>query len=143
MPADENYIIDICDRVLGARSCRQHRFPFLLGLPSLDTGRRVTLPVDAYYPKLELVIEYHEIQHSRSVAFWNRMTSCGLRRDDQRRRYDSLRRKLLPENGIKLIVLDYRCFDCDQRGRLRRTPAVEAKIRECLAEYLPVRATSK
>jgi hypothetical protein len=136
MPADESWIIDICDRLLGEKSCRQHRFRFLMGLPSLATGRRSMLPVDAYYPSHGLVIEYHERQHSRSVSFWNRVTSCGLTRDAQRQHYDNLRREELPKHGIKLIVLDYRFFECDRRGRLRRTPAIEAKLREHLADHL-------
>jgi hypothetical protein len=136
MPADENWIIDICDRLLGEKSYRQHRFHFLLGLPSPGTGRRSTLPVDAYYPSHGLVIEYHERQHRGSVAFWNRITTCGLTRDEQRRHYDNVRREELPKHGIKLIVLDYRSFECDRCGRLRRTPAIEVKLREHLADHL-------
>lgn len=43
---DEVYVIDLCDEVLGMKSSRQHRFPFLLG----DSGN--ALPVDAYYEQL-------------------------------------------------------------------------------------------
>jgi len=38
---DEEYILDLCDEVIGRRSLRQHRFFFLRG----DSGRK--LPVDA------------------------------------------------------------------------------------------------
>src|SRR5262245_59731614 len=100
MASDETYILDICDHALGEKSKRQHRFDFLLGLPSLKTGKRSKLPVDAYYPNRSLVIEYHESQHTKSVAFWNRMTACGLSRDEQRKRYDEFRGTLLPRNGI-------------------------------------------
>lgn len=57
--ADEAYIIDLCDRVLGLTALRQHRFDFLRG----DRDRRGTcrkLPVDAFYPSLPLVIECRE-----------------------------------------------------------------------------------
>ena len=53
--SDEAWIIDICDRILGIKALRQHRFPFLLGDPG-RAGRRVQLPVDAYYPDLNLVV---------------------------------------------------------------------------------------
>ena len=46
----------ICDKVLNEKSIKQHRFDFLRG----DSG--VKLPVDAYYPNLNLVIEYREKQ---------------------------------------------------------------------------------
>ena len=96
MASDEKYIIDLCDRVLGEAAKRQHKFDFLVGLPSQKSGKRRRLPVDAYYPGKHLVIEYHEYQHTNSVPLWNRITTCGLTRDAQRRRYDGFRRKLLP-----------------------------------------------
>jgi len=49
--SDEHYVIDLCDELLGVPAERQYRFDFLRG----DTG--VSLPVDAYYPDLNLVIE--------------------------------------------------------------------------------------
>ena len=36
MREDERYILDLCERALGVRSKRQHRFPFLRG----DSGTR-------------------------------------------------------------------------------------------------------
>src|SRR5258708_19811991 len=65
--SDEHYVIDLCDRVLGMKAERQYnKFPFLRG----DTGR--PLAVDAFYPELKLVIEYHERQHSEAVKFFHR-----------------------------------------------------------------------
>ena len=49
--SDEAWIIDLCDAVLGKKAIRQHRFPFLLG-DAGPSGRRVLLPVDAFYPEL-------------------------------------------------------------------------------------------
>jgi hypothetical protein len=60
---DESYIIDLCDEVLMENAIRQYRFDFLRG----DTG--VKLPVDAWYPKLKLVIEYRERQNTEAVVF--------------------------------------------------------------------------
>ena len=63
---DEDYVIDLCDEVLGLKASRQHRFDFLTG----DTGCK--LPVDAYYEEKKLVVEYHEKQHTEDVPFFNR-----------------------------------------------------------------------
>lgn len=118
--SDEAWIIDICDEVLGKTASRQHRFPFLLG-DSGSTGRRASLPVDAYYPDLRLVIEYHERQHTQRVAlFDDRSTVSGVPRGEQRRRYDDYRRTLLPKHGYQLLIFDYAEFDHTRAGRLAR-----------------------
>mgnify|MGYP001317778439 FL=1 len=119
--SDEAWIIDICDDVLKRKGLRQHRFPFLLGDPG-PSGRSVALPVDAYYPDLNLVVEYHERQHSHRVSFFDdRKTISGISRGEQRRRYDDYRRTLLPQHGYALLILDYSEFDTASSGRLRRT----------------------
>lgn len=113
--SDEAYILDLCDSVLKLNGIRQHRFDFLKG----DTG--VRLPVDIYYPSLNLVIEYREKQHTEEVNFFDkRITSSGISRGEQRKRYDALRRKLLPKQGIKLIELGYDDFEHTRAKRLIR-----------------------
>lgn len=92
---DEVYVTDLCDEVLGMKSSRQHRFPFLLG----DSG--VALPVDAYYEKLGLVVEYCERQHTEAVAFFDRkQTVSGVSRGEQRRIYDERRKAILPQHNV-------------------------------------------
>jgi hypothetical protein len=133
---DEAHILAICDKLLGP-SLRQHRFDFLVGRPSLKTGRSQRLPVDAYYPSRKLVIEYHERQHTGPVPFFDRrVTACGLTRDKQRREYDQRRRELIPQHGLNLVILDYSQFDVDSRGRIRRGRDEEARIRTALAAFL-------
>jgi hypothetical protein len=134
---DEAYILDICDELLGERGERQKRFDFLRGLPSLTTRRCSMLPVDAYYPGKALVIEYHELEHTRSVKLWNKMTACGLTRDQQRRRYDRRRAKVLPKNGIRLVVIDYKSLDPDRRGRVPRAAKTRNSVRDLLRKVLP------
>jgi hypothetical protein len=82
------------------------------------------------------VIEYHELQHTNSVEFWNKVTACGLTRDQQRRRYDRIRAKALPKNGIKLVVIDYKRLDTDSKGRLRRTDKDRDIVRDLLRTLL-------
>jgi hypothetical protein len=143
---DEDYVINICDRLLRLKAQRQSRFDLLRGDPGRNgsVGRR--LPVDAYYPELNLVIEYRERQHSEPVTFFDkpeRLTCSGCTRGEQRKRYDQLRRDVLKQHGIRLLELDYSQLSCNRQGRLRRDEAVdEAVIRHQLSEYLQRASTS-
>ncbi len=115
--SDEFYIIDLCDEVLGLKASRQHTFDFLQG--DGTPGRR--LPVNAYYPKLNLVVEYRERQHSESVAFFDKKNTVnGVSRYEQRRIYDQRRRDILPEHGIRLVEISYADLKYDSRKRLVR-----------------------
>lgn len=121
--ADEHYVIDLCDEILGLKADRQHCFDFLRGDSCKDgvlkenTGKM--LPVDAYYEKLNLVIEYWEKQHTESTPFFdNKMTSCGITRKEQREKYDKRREEVLPQNGIKLVIVQYK--DLGESKRIRR-----------------------
>ena len=103
--SDEYYVIELCNKVLNRVASQQHKFEFLRG----DKGHM--LPVDAYYEDLNLVIEYHEQQHTESVKlFDNKETVSGVYRGEQRRIYDERRKTVLPKHGIKLIVIDYSDF---------------------------------
>ena len=118
--SDEAWVIGLCDDILGMQAMRQHRFPFLLGDPG-PSGRRASLPVDAYYPALKLVVEYHERQHTEKVGFFDkRMTVSGMHRGEQRRRYDELRRTLLHAHGYRLQIFAYTDFPHNRAGRLMR-----------------------
>ncbi|HMJ46808.1 MAG TPA: hypothetical protein VK498_05730 [Ferruginibacter sp.] len=113
--SDEEYIIDLCDKVLKLRAYRQHRFDFLRG----DSG--TLLPVDAFYPTISLAIEYCEKQHTEEVKLFDkRQTVSGVNRGKQRKIYDQRRRDLLPKNNIKLIELGYDEFEHSKPKRLLR-----------------------
>lgn len=115
--SDEAYVIDLCDHLLGMKALRQWRFSFLLGDPGRN-GRCVRLPVDAFYPELGLVVEYHERQHGEPVPFFDRrITAAGISRGEQRRIYDERRRTVLPEQGMRLAVIC--CSDLAHNGARR------------------------
>jgi hypothetical protein len=115
MREDERYIINLCDSILSKKAIRQHRFDFLKG----DSGRK--LPVDAYYPDLNLVIEFHEIQHTEAVPFFDRKaTVSDVPRGEQRRIYDQRRREILPRHGIILIEFSVTDFPHKSRKKLLR-----------------------
>ena len=137
-PKDETYIIDLCDEVLGQKASRGHRFVFLRGDPT-KRGTRVPLPVDAYYPALKLVVEYHERQHCESVPFFDRkIVPTGITRGEQRKKYDLLRTTILPQNGITLLILYYKEFAHSSSKRLIRATNDRQVIQTRLALFLPV-----
>lgn len=108
--SDEYYVIGLCNEALGRKASQQHKFPFLFG----DTGRR--LPVDAYYPDLNLVVEYYESQHTEEVEFFNRrMTVSGVGRGEQRKIYDERRRTELPKHGINVVIISYSDFGASKK----------------------------
>lgn len=121
--SDESYVIDLCDAVLQLKALRQHRFDFLVG----DSGTR--LPVDAYYPSLNLVVEFKEKQHTEEVKFFDkRQTVSGMGRGEQRKLYDQRRRDVLPKHGIKLIELDYSNFEHTSSKKLIRNREEDSKV---------------
>lgn len=121
--SDESYIVDLCDEVLQLKALRQYRFDFLRG----DAGTK--LPVDAYYPSLNLVVEFRERQHTEEVKFFDRrQTVSGVGRGEQRKLYDQLRRDILPKNGITLVELDYELFEHTRNKKLIRNKESDLKV---------------
>ena len=111
--SDEAYVIDLCDEVLKLKAVRQHRFEFLKG----DSG--IKLPVDAWYPSLNLVIEFRESQHTEEVKFFDRrQTVSGMGRGEQRKLYDQRRRDVLPKHGIRLVEIGCEEFECGRGKKL-------------------------
>jgi diadenosine tetraphosphate (Ap4A) HIT family hydrolase len=127
--SDEKYILDLVARVLAEPDYRwQHRFPTLLGDPGQD-GRQRTLPVDGYFPRHRLVVEYWEKQHSAPVPIMDEgETVSGVSRGHQRRLYDLRRQQWAEANGLHFVILDYRGFETDEQGRLQRSPACDEQI---------------
>jgi hypothetical protein len=133
--SDETYVIDLCDEVLGASALRQHRFDWLRG--DARPGKQgVRLPVDAYYPDRQLVVEYRERQHTESIPIMDRrMTVSGVDRGTQRAIYDQRRRDVLPLHGIELVELSYADFaHGDDRRLCRRRDEDLAVVRGALGK---------
>lgn len=127
--SDEKYILDLVAEVLAEPDYRwQHRFPSLLGDPGQD-GKRRPLPVDGYFPRHRLIVEYWERQHSAPVPIMDEgSTVSGVSRGHQRRLYDQRRQKWAEANGMRFVILDYRGFGTDQHGRLLRNPTQDRQI---------------
>lgn len=120
--SDEAYVISLCDELLAEAASRQHRFDWLLGDPGED-GRRVRLPVDAFYKRAAIVVEYRERQHEQAVPFFDkpdRLTVSGVHRGEQRRLYDQRREAEVPKQGLRLVIVRADDLACNARGRLYR-----------------------
>ena len=123
--SDETYVISLCDKVLSLKANRHKRFDFLLGDLHKDRKTQTMLPVDAYYDELQLVVEYKEIQNFRPVIIRDideedeekPKTST---REELRRIYDERRVKVLPKNGISMVVISYSDFEYDDNNKIVR-----------------------
>lgn len=146
---DEQYIINLCDAVLRRRANRQHRFDFLRGDKCNKSNEKIVhifpeqgrkLPVDAYYEELNLVVEFLEIQHFKSVRHFDKrnfLTVSGVNRGEQRKIYDARRRIKLSEKGICLIEIPYTAFNHREKsGKLVRDEDTDRlKICEILKQF--------
>ena len=129
MDSDERYVLDLVAEVLAEPDYRwQHSFPTLLGDPGRD-GKRKALPVDGYFPRHRLIVEYWERQHSAPVPIMDEgPTISGVSKGHQRRLYDQRRETWARAHGLQLVILDYRGFATDERGRLVREPVCDRQI---------------
>ncbi|MEU7606506.1 hypothetical protein [Streptomyces sp. NPDC041003] len=121
--SDEAYVVGLCNRILGESALAQHRFDWLLGDFGAG-GRQVRLPVDAYWPGHQLVVEYRELQHDQPMPHFDkpdRLTVSGVHRGEQRALYDARRDTEIPTHGLRLVVIRPWDLDADGRGRLRRS----------------------
>lgn len=132
--SDEAYVLDLCDEVLGTAGSRQHRFDWLLGDPGM-TGRQVGLPVDAYWPDHNLVVEYRELQHDQPNRHFDkpeRLTVSGVHRGLRRALYGRRREELIPTHGLRLLVIKPTDLATNSRGRLLRHRDEDRSTLACL-----------
>ncbi|MBN9158138.1 MAG: hypothetical protein J0I37_11895 [Microbacterium sp.] len=132
--SDEHYVLDLCDEVLGIRGLRQFTFEWLRGDPSPARPLGTKLPVDGYWPSLGLVVEFQEEQHSQPSPFFDRrQTVSGVGRGEQRRLYDARKRELVPQNSLRLVVIEKSAFLVRSKRIARDRVADLDVVREHLA----------
>ncbi|MGV0740627.1 hypothetical protein ABQF35_30305 [Mycobacterium syngnathidarum] len=131
--SDERYVLDLCDEILGVSGIRQARFDWLRGDPSPTRPRGSPLPVDGYWPHLNLVVEFQEEQHSQPSPFFDRRhTVSGVGRGEQRRLYDERKRALIPQRGLRLVVIEKAAFGLKSRRVVRDRERDLEVVRRCL-----------
>lgn len=118
--SDEKYVLDLVAEILGEKYEWQKRFDTLLGDPGRK-GNRTKLPVDAYFPDSNLIVEYREKQHYQPVSIMDRrMTVSGVPRGEQRKIYDLRKERWAMDNNIRLLVITYINLIHKPNGRLLR-----------------------
>lgn len=118
--SDEKYVLDLLRECLNENYEWQKRFDTLRG-DSGKNGRRMKLPVDAYFPISNIIVEYKEKQHFQTVNIMDkRMTISGVNRGEQRKIYDTRKEKWAKDNNIKFLVVPYHSLKHDRNGRLLR-----------------------
>lgn len=136
---DEEYVLDLCDKILGLKCSRKHKFDFLVGDYN-SRGKAARLPVDGFYPSVNLAIEYRERQHTEPVGFFDKkniLTVSGVHRGEQRKIYDERRRNILPKNGITLVEISYSDFRYDRSKKIVRHPIEdEITLRKILSNHI-------
>jgi hypothetical protein len=112
-------------------------FDWLRGDPSAARPLGTRLPVDCYWPDLELVVEFQE-QHTRPSPFFDRRhTGSGVGRGEQRRIYDERKRLLIPTHGLHLVLIEKSAFVVESK-RIVRDPARDiVVVREYLGSEWP------
>lgn len=97
---------------------------FLIGWSATGrSGGTRRLPVDAYYARHRLVIEYQERQHDQPIRHFDKpdvLTLSGVHRGVQRRIYDERRATEIPAHGLRLVIVKPGDLAADKRGRLQR-----------------------
>lgn len=119
---EATYVLDRIDTLLGRQGLREYRFDWLRGDPGA-TGSSQSLPVDAFWPDLGLVVEVYERQHDHPVTHFDKpdqLTVSGVHRGEQRRIYDQRRRARIPEHGLTLLIVRTAQLAVDTRGKLLR-----------------------
>lgn len=105
LDSDEKYVLDLISEIIGESYEWQKRFDTLLGDPGKNR-RQTKLPVDAFFPNINLIVEYREKQHTQPVNIMDRrMTISGVHRGEQRRIYDLRKEKWAVKNKILFMVV--------------------------------------
>jgi hypothetical protein len=125
----ERYCVKLVSEALGGAEYKSgHTFPFLRGDPTPKRKEGTRLPVDAYFPTFNIVLEFRESQHyANRVEFWDkRITATGQPREQQRKLYDERRERILPAHGINLIII----YDYELTGeRIKDLDTVKQKLK--------------
>lgn len=132
---DEEYVLSLCDEVMGVTGLRQHGFDWLRGDADRNGRLGRKLPVDAFWPELNLVVEVHERQHTEAVKFFDkpeRMTVSGVHRGEQRKIYDQRRRDLMPQHGLTLVEFPITAFTVRQNHIVQDRASDLAVVAELL-----------
>lgn len=120
--SDEYYLIHLCNDILDQKAFHQFTFEDLVGDEHKKNRKTTAIPLDAYYPELNLVLEFleEEREPSANPKKIERLTVSGVTRAEQRKIYQKRKQIYLKENQIFLTEIRYSLFEQDERKNLLR-----------------------
>lgn len=142
---DVNYVIDLCDEIIGENANRHKRFWFLLGELHKDEKTRTRLPISAFYESLNLVVDFREVYVPNKDAEVkhvekdedSKYVAGGLSRSELRKIYEQRKADLIPKHKINYVVISNTDFTCDKQNKIIRNKESDIKvISEILKEYI-------
>ena len=117
---DVEYVLDLCEEVIGASAVRNATFPWLRSGPSLSHPRGTRLPVHGFWPEHSLIAEFCEERDSALPLSSDRSsTKSGVDRDPQWRASAEHKADLLTARGIRLARIEEGSFAPTPRGMAR------------------------
>jgi len=127
--SDEFYVLGLCDELLKVSSSRQHRFRFLVGDLHKDKQTRTMLPLDAFYEKHSLVIEFDPKRFDNTEdEKLDRKTNSGVKRREQREIYDARKKDVLSDRGIEMLRISFSAFTTDEDGKIIRNQDADIEL---------------
>lgn len=130
--SDEFYLVNLCDELLEQKASRKHTFDTLVGNLHKRGKGRTKLPLDAYYKDLKLVIEF-----KRKNEILDESDSKEQARITQISRYDALKKKAILKKDLRLMVINYASFECDDTNKLIRNTSHDMLVlRDLLKDFL-------
>jgi len=114
--SDEFYLVNLCDELFKQKASRKHTFDNLLGNMHKKGKGRTKLPLAAYYEDLKLAIDFKGKKHDSEE------------REERLRVYGLRKKEVLERKKIKLILIDYTDFECDENQKLVRNEAQDLSV---------------
>ncbi len=114
--SDEFYLVNLCDELLKQKASRKHTFDNLLGNMHKKGKGRTKLPLAAYYENLKLAIDFKGKKYDSEE------------REERLRIYGLRKKEVLERKKIKLILIDYTDFECDENQKLVRNETEDMSV---------------
>ena len=131
--SDENYLLNLCDELLGKEASRKHTFDTLVGNLHKRGKGRTKLPLDAYYKDLKLVIEFFQTSN-KPVSDLDEKEQARIA---QIKYYDELKKEAVLNKSFRYMKINFAQFECDEANKLVRNTENDIRVlKEILKDFL-------
>ena len=120
---DENYLLDLCDEIIGQKALRQHLFHL--------RDKERSFPVHGYYSELNLALYYQKPPQSEVVTRLKNISwvsGRSLHREKEEEEFLQKCRELLAERGIQLLEIHHSNFSHYKLKRLQKTEKADVEV---------------